>query len=195
MVLFIPMCLELIPPITSINFKPYQKIVVFKYKLYTELLCLNLNKAWKSPFFFNWCINFLSMRWSCLDLIFLAKSKEVRKIYPYSQEILLIFCSIPSKKIGNPTSSLLISASAQTILTPAENYLLLHLHREWRSLAGSDAFSSCSLSNSVHTFHIFCSFADKPSIQTQLLLPVALLAVLAEEKSKTWRQSLLKFHF
>ena len=59
-------------------------------------------------------------------------------------------------------------------------------------MAGSDAISSCSLSNSMHTFHIYCSFADKPSMQTRLWLPVALLAELAGEKSKTLCRSLLK---
>lgn len=104
----------------------------------------------------------------------------------------LIFCSIPSKKIGNPRSPLLILASARTISTPAENYLLSRLHRERRNLAGSDTISSYSLSNSMHIFHIYCSFADKPSIQTRLWLPVVLLAVPAREKSKTLRRSLLK---
>ena len=132
------------------------------------------------------------MQWSCSGLIFLPGSKEFRKKYPLNQEILLIFCSIPSKKIRNPTSPLLISASAQTILTPTENYLLSRLHREWRSLAGSDAVSSYSLSNSMHTFHIYCSFANKPSIQTRQWLPVALLAVPAGEKSKTLRHLLTK---
>ena len=132
------------------------------------------------------------MQWSCSGLIFLPGSKEFRKKDSFGQEILLIFCSIPSKKIGNPTSPLLISASAQTISTPTENYLLSRLHTEWRSLAGSDAISSYSLSNSMHTFHIYCSFANRPSIQTRLWLPVALLAVPAGEKSKTLCQSLLK---
>ena len=130
------------------------------------------------------------MRWSCSGLIFLPGSKECRKKCSLNQEILLIFCSIPTKKIGNQTSPLL--TLAQTILTPTENYLLSRLHREWRSLAGSDAISSYSLSNSMHTFHIYYSFADKPSIQTRLWLPVALLAVQAREKSKTLHQSLLK---
>ena len=132
------------------------------------------------------------MRWSCSGLIFLPGSKEFRKKYSLNQEILLIFCSIPSKKIRNPTSPLLILASVQTILTPTENCSLLCLHREWRSLAGSDAVSSYSLTNSKHTFHIYCSFADKPSIQTLLWLPVVLLAVPAKEKSKILRWSLLK---
>ena len=126
-------------------------------------------------FFFNWCINFLSMRWSCLNLIFLAKSKEVRKIYPYSQEILLIFCSIPSKKIGNPKLPFFILASVQTILTPTENYLLSLLRRELRRLAGSGLICSYFLSNLMHAFHIYCSFANKPAIQTWLGLLVALL--------------------
>ena len=132
------------------------------------------------------------MRWSCSGLIFLPGSKECRKKYSLNQEILLIFCSIGSKKIWNPTSPLLISAWAQTNLTPTENYLLSRLNREWRSMAGSDAISSCSLSNSMHTFHIYCSFADKPSIQTWLWLPVVLLAVRAGGKSKTLRRLLLK---
>ena len=109
--------------------------------------------------------------------------------------MLLIFCSVPSKKIGNPTSPLLISASAQTISTPTENYLPSRLHREWRALAGSDAISSYSLSNSMNTFHIYCRFADKPSIQTRLWLAVALLAVPAGGKSKTSRRSLLKLAY
>ena len=37
----------------------------------------------------------------------------------------------------------------------------------------------------MHTFHVYCSFADKPSIQTRLWLLVALLAVPVGEKSKT----------
>ena len=135
------------------------------------------------------------MQWSCSGLFFLPGSKK----YSLNQEILLIFCNIPSKKIGNPTSPLLISASAQTISTPTENYLLSRLHREWRSLATSDVISSYSLSNSMHTFHIYCSFSDKPSIQTLLWLPVAILAVPAGENQKLcigrcWK-SLLKSPF
>ena len=132
------------------------------------------------------------MQWSCSGLIFWPGSKEFWKKYSLHQEILLIFCSIPSKKIGNPTLPSLILPSAQTILTPTENYLLSRSHRGWRSLAGSDAISSYSLSNSMHTFHIYCSFADKPSIQTWLWLPVVLLAVRAGGKSKTLRRLLLK---
>ena len=44
----------------------------------------------------------------------------------------------------------------------------------------------------MHTFGIYRSFADKPSIQTRLWLPVALFAVPAGKKSKTLRRSLLK---
>ena len=141
----------------------------------------------------------LNMRHCCSGLIFLPGSKEFRKKYALNQEILLIFCSIPSKKIGNPTSPLLISASAQTISTPTENYLLSRLHREWRSLADSDAISSYSLSNAMHTFRIYCSFADKPSIQTWLWLPVVLLAIPARKNQKLrigcFCKSLLKLPF
>ena len=79
-------------------------------------------------------------------------------------------------------SPFLILALAQMILTLTENYLLSRLHRELSSLAGSDAVTNYSLSNSVHTFHIYCSFANKPSIQTQLWLLVTLLDVPAGEK-------------
>ena len=129
-----------------------------------------------------------NLRWSCIDLIFLPGSKDFFFKYLHNQEMLLIFCSIPSKKIGNPTSPLLISASAQTISTPTENYLLSRS----KSLASSDAISCYSLSNSMHTFHIYCTFADKPSIQTRLWLLVALLAVPDGEKLKTLLWSLLK---
>ena len=86
----------------------------------------------------------------------------------------------------------LISASAQTISTPTENHLLLRLHREIRSLASSDAISSYFLSTSMYTFHIYCSFSNKPSIQTWLWLPVALLAIPDGEKFKTLHRWLLK---
>ena len=132
------------------------------------------------------------MQWSCSGLIFLPGSKEFTKKYPLNQEILLIFCSFPCKKIWNPTSPLLISASAQTILTPTENYSLSCLHKEWRSLASSDTISSYSLSNSMYTFHMYCNFANKPSVQTQLWLPVTLLVIPAGEKSKTLYWLLLK---
>ena len=147
-------------------------------------MCLNLNKAWQSPFFKTDAYIFAALHvwWNHSGLIFLPGSKEFRKKYPPNKEILLIFCSISSKTIGNPTSPLLILASAQTILTPTEIQLLSRLHREWRSLASSDAISSYSLSNSMHIFQIYCSFADKLSIQTWLWLPVTLLAVQAGEK-------------
>ena len=86
--------------------------------------------------------------------------------------MLLIFCNIPSKKLGNPLLPLRISASAHMILTPTEDYLLSCLHRELRSLAGSDAVSSYSLLNSTHTILIYCSFANTPSIQITSLTMV-----------------------
>ena len=155
---------------------------------------MNRNKARQSPFFKTDAYIFaaLHVRWSHSGLIFLPGSKEFRKKYPPNKEILLIFCSIPSKKIGNPTSPLLILASAQTILTPTEIQLLSRLHREWRNLASSDAISSYFLSNSMHTFRIYCSFANTPSIQTWLWLLVALLAEPNRKKSETSCRSLLK---
>ena len=150
---------------------------------YKQNLCVWIQTKLDKVLFFKLMHTFLlhNVRWSCSGLIFLPGSKEFRKKHPLNQEILLIFCSIPSKKIGNPKLPLLISASAQTISTPTENYLLSRLHREWRSFASSDTISSYSLWNSVHTFHIYCSFADKPSTQTRLWLPVTLLAELAGE--------------
>ena len=47
----------------------------------------------------------------------------------------------------------------------------------------------------MHTFRIYCSFADKLSIQTQLWLLVVLLAIPAWKKSKTLRWSLLKMAY
>ena len=96
------------------------------------------------------------MWWSCSELIFSVGSKECRKNYPHNQEILLIVCSIQSKKIGNLTSPLLILALVQMIPIPTENYLLLSLLREFRRLANSDTVCSYLLSNSTHTFHIEC---------------------------------------
>ena len=61
--------------------------------------------------------------------------KRFQKNYAHNHEMLLIFCSIPNKKIGIAVSPFLISASAQTILTLAENHLLLYLHRKLRRLA------------------------------------------------------------
>ena len=113
-----------------------------------------------------------------------SRIKRIKQIHAHNQEILLIFCSIPSKKIGNPTSPVVFLASAQTISTPTEIFLLLRIHRELRTLARSDAICSYSLSNSIHIFHSYCSFYDKPSIQTWLWLPVVLLAIPAGENSK-----------
>ena len=103
------------------------------------------------------------MLWSCSDLIFLAGSKEFSKYYPQNKEMLLIFCSIPSKKDWKPSVTITYF-SISTISTPTENYLLSRLHRKLGSLAGSDAISSCSVSNSMHTFHTYCSFANTNSI-------------------------------
>ena len=47
-------------------------------------------------------------------------------------------------------------------------------------------FCSYSLSNVMHTFNIYCSVADKPSIQTRLWLLVTLFAVPAGEKIKNF---------
>ena len=64
-----------------------------------------------------------------------SRMKRFQKNYAHNHEMLLIFCSIPNKKIGIAVSPFLISASAQTILTLAENHLLLYLHRKLRRLA------------------------------------------------------------
>ena len=129
------------------------------------------------------------MQWSCSDLIFLAGSN--RKNYPHNQEISLSFFSIPSKKIRTLRCHYLLR-HWNTISSPTEHYVLSGLHRELRSLAGSDSTSSYSLSNSMHTFHIYSSFADKPSVQTWLWCPVTLLAILAGENeqngiSRCWK--------
>ena len=56
------------------------------------------------------------MQWNCSGLIFLAGSKEFRKNYPHNQEILLIFCSTPSKKLE----------------TQRRHYLFWHRHKRFR---------------------------------------------------------------
>ena len=87
-------------------------------------MCVNRNKARQSPFFKTDAYIFAAQHvwWSCSGFIFYQDQKNLeKKKCPLSQEILLIFCSIPSKKIGNPTLPSLILPSAQTILTPTEN--------------------------------------------------------------------------
>ena len=69
-----------------------------------------------------------------------------------------------AKKIGNPVSPLLISASAQ--FQHQQKIIYCHGYTEWRSLASSDTISRYSLSKSMHTFHIYCSFVFKLSTQT-----------------------------
>ena len=70
----------------------------------------------------NWYVHFCCFSYGGVVQVksFYQDQKNLEKIYPLNQEILLIFCSIPSKKIGNPTSPLLTSASAQTISTPTK---------------------------------------------------------------------------
>ena len=87
-------------------------------------MCVNRNKARQSPFFKTDAYIFAAQHvwWSCSGFIFYQDQKNLeKKKCPLSQEILLIFCSIPSKKIRNSMSPLLISASAQMISTPTEN--------------------------------------------------------------------------